>query len=205
MQWSNDARNSQQNVQQDVYADLKTSYSGDSYQDTQEFSLAGIQQKLGALTAVEEPEVNNSADIQPTTQTMTMSYNRNYSEEKVVGKSRLTTKSKVLIASYAIVVLALVIAVTLCSVSVGSTFGAATQLSIDYSQATAQLVQLTEEVQTEDYQALIERATELGYIDASSSNTLEYTELETRPAQNFEVQTNWFDSLCDWLSNVFGG
>ena len=89
--------------------------------------------------------------------------------------------------------------------SVSGSFVAASALNAEYTEVATKVAELTEQVNAEDYALLVEKATNLGYIDASKSNTQTYTEIETRPAQNFNVQTNWFDSLCDWLSGVFGG
>lgn len=206
MQWKNSGYNPTE-VQQDVYADVNTSYSDSRFgQDNQEFSLSSIQERLGILNNVEDVDTSNtSTDAMPSQQTLNMSYMREYAEENVRAKSKLGTKSKVAIASYAIVVLALVIAVTLCAVSVSGSFATVTALNSTYSEVTDQLAQLEEQISKEDYQGLMDRAAELGYIEASRANTMEYTGLETRPAQNFTVESNWFDSLCDWLSNVFGG
>ena len=102
-------------------------------------------------------------------------------------------------------VLALVLAVTLCSVSVAGSFQATTQLKAELGAVSTQLEQLREQLSVEDYEALSQKAESLGYYYPTGSNTQTYTELETRPAQNFDIQTNWFDSLCDWISSVFGG
>ena len=206
MQWTRDTGYQQTEMQaNDVYSDVKTSYSANHFNtDTQqEFSLSSIQERLGQLSPVEDAEVAATADVMPSSQTLNMSYSRNYSEQTRVA-SKLNTKSKVMIASYAIVVLALIIAVTLCSVSVGGSFVAATTLNAEYTEVVNKVAELAEQVNAEDA-ILAEKATELGYIEASKSNTQKYTEIETRPAQNFNVQTNWFDSLCDWLSGAFGG
>lgn len=208
MQWTRDTSYQQTEMQaNDVYSDVKTSYSANHFNtDTQqEFSLSSIQERLGQLSPIEDADITvATADVMPSSQTLNMSYSRNYSEQTRVA-SKLSTKSKVLIASYAIVVLALIIGVTLCSVSVGGSFVAATTLNAEYAEVANRVAELTEQVNAEDYAALVERAAKLGYIDASTSNTQTYTEIETRPAQNFNVQTNWFDSLCDWLSGAFGG
>ena len=110
-----------------------------------------------------------------------------------------------MIASYAIIVLGLILAVTLCGVSVSGSFAATTALSTEYTEVADRVAQLTEQIQVEDYASMADKAAQLGYIDASESNSQTYTEIETRPAQNFNIQTNWFDSLCDWLSGAFGG
>ena len=207
MQWTNDRY--QQEVQQDVYADVRTPYAStpfvQSNQDTQEFSLSSIQQKLGELSTVEETDVRSaSADLMPSSQTLNMSYQREYAAETTRASARLSTKAKVMIASYAVVVLALILAVSLCAVSVTNVFGSAAILNTQYTEASADIQELASQIQAEDYAELERRAQELGYTSASSSNTMSYTELETRPAQNFQVESNWFDSLCDWLCKIFG-
>ena len=207
MQWTNSQL--QQQSQQDVYAGVKTSYSTNfvqDSQDTQEFSLSSIQERLGAWNTVEVQEDVTSADLRPSEQTLKMSYQREYAATRSAKTAtRLNTKTKIAIASYAVVVLALIIAVTLCSVYVTGAFGAAATLNTEYVEASAVLEGLVAQTQEEDFAQLAERAAQLGYIDAANSNTMEYTELETRPAQNFQVKSNWFDSLCDWLCGIFGG
>lgn len=206
MQWTHDTNYQSNEAQADVYSDVKTSYSADRFsQDNQEFSLSSIQEKLGALSAVENADAAiASTDVMPSTQTLNMSYARNYSEQTQVA-SKLNVKTKVMIASYAIIVLGLILAVTLCGVSVSGSFAAATALSTEYTEVADRVAQLTEQIQVEDYASMADKAAQLGYIDASESNSQTYTEIETRPAQNFNIQTNWFDSLCDWLSGAFGG
>ncbi|MCX4287365.1 MAG: hypothetical protein OSJ68_08815, partial [Clostridia bacterium] len=141
-----------------------------------------------------------SSDVMPSVQTLNMSYNRQYAEQTKTSSSKLSAKAKVMIVGYTMVVLALILAVTLCSVSVSGSFVATSALNSEYTEISTNVANLAEQLQAEDYAALAEKAAQLGYIDASKSNTQTYTEIETRPAQNFNVQTNWFDSLCDWLS-----
>ena len=207
MQWNRESK--YQQPQEDVYAGVKTAFSGNGVaeQDNQEFSLQTIQEKLGAFVAVDEQEVvsSSSPDVMPSNQTIKMSYQREYASNRARALSRLTTRQKVMVASYVIVVLALIIGISLCSVFVNRAFGSALALDGDYVDVSSQLAQLNEQIGAEDYDALMQRATELGYTDANAASTRRYTEVETRPAQNFDVETNWFDSLCDWLCNAFGG
>ena len=208
MQWNRENKYSQ--PQEDVYADVKTAFSGSGYTDgdSQEFSLETIQRKLGAFYGTEEQDVvtvSSSPDLMPSTQTIKMSYEREYEMGKTRIASKLTTKQKVVIASYAIVVLALIIGISLCSVYVSGVFGSAIALDASYSELASQVTELNEQLGVEDYEDLMKKSDELGYTDSSLANTKKYTEVETRPAQNFEVESNWFDSLCDWLCNAFGG
>ena len=206
MQWN---REKYQQPQQDVYADVKTAFSGNTVeqQDNQEFSLQTIQEKLGAFVEADEQEVvaASSPDLMPSNQTIKMSYQHQYSSSRARALAKLTTKQKAMIASYAIVVLALIIGISLCSVYVNGAFSTALALDNSYGEVSSQLAQLNEQIGAEDREALMQKATELGYTDSSLANTKRYTEVETRPAQNFEVSSNWFDSLCDWLCNAFGG
>lgn len=207
MQWTNSSNYTNTDIQTDVYSDVKTSYSADRFnQENQEFSLSSIQEKLGSLSAIDEMDVSSvSSDVMPSVQTLNMSYNRQYAEQTKTSSSKLSAKAKVMIVGYTMVVLALILAVTLCSVSVNGSFVATSALNSEYTEISTNVANLAEQLQAEDYAALAEKAAQLGYIDASKSNTQTYTEIETRPAQNFNVQTNWFDSLCDWLSGAFGG
>ena len=207
MQWNRESK--YQQPQEDVYAGVKTAFSGNGVveQENQEFSLQTIQEKLGAFVATDDQEVSSAStpDLMPSNQTIKMSYQREYSSSRARALSKLTTKQKVMIASYAIVVLALIIGISLCSVYVNKVFDSALALDVDYSNVSSQLAELNVKINAEDYDSLMQRANELGYTEADKANTKRYTEVETRPAQNFEVESNWFDSLCDWLCNAFGG
>lgn len=190
----------------DVYSDLSTSYSATyAVPDTQEFTLDSISKKLGAIAPAEDnTAVQANADIMPSSQTQQMSYQRHYQSNTATAK-KVSTKAKVACVSYVAVVLLLVLGITLTAVAVSGVFGETLQISANYAEVADKVAALDEQLAQEDYGALAERAEELGYIDASESNTQMYTEVETRPAQNFNIETNWFDSLCDWLSGAFGG
>ena len=208
MQWNKE--NKYQQPQQDVYADVKTAFSGNGYaeQDNQEFSLDTIREKLGEFYGAEEQTVTaaSSPDLMPSNQTIRMSYQREYANGRTRALSKLSTKQKVMIASYAIVVLALIIGISLCSVYVNGAFGTALALNGQYVDVSNHLADvMNEQIEVADNDKMTERAATLGYTDSSYANTKRYTEVETRPAQNFDVPTNWFDSLCDWLCNAFGG
>ena len=101
--------------------------------------------------------------------------------------------------------LALVLGVVFASVAVNGAFSANVALTQSYQGALESISALETELSVEDAKMLAERAAELGYVNANESNTQTYTKVETRPAQNFNIKTNWFDSLCDWLSGAFGG
>ena len=189
-------------VTTDVYAGVNTSPLFNTFADTQEFSLSSIQQKLGDMTQTSGEIATVAPDLMPSSQTINMSYARNYAPAQVAVKA--SSKTKALVISYVAVVLMLVLAVTLVGVSVGTSFTNAIAVESAYSELTTQLAEITQVASQEDYAELMSKAQQLGYVDASASNTLTYTEVETRPAQNIVVETNWFDSLCDWLCGVFG-
>ena len=173
--------------------------------DNSEFSLASIQERLGNFNATDERGIAG-ADVMPSQSTLNMTYQRDYGAETAT-RSKVSTKTKVIAISYVAVVLCLVLAVTLTAVSVGGTFGAFANLNEAYDAALSQATTLDKSLENAqaDSEALFERATQLGYVDSAEANTHFYQRLETRPAQNFQIESNWFDSLCDWLNGVFGG
>ena len=189
----------------DVYAGVNTSPLFNNFADTadtQEFSISAIQQKLGDIAQTTGEMATSTPDLMPSAQTINMSYARNYAPEQTMAKT--SSKTTALVISYVAVVLMLVLAVTLCGVSVGGSFASAVAAQSAYSELQTELAEVTQVASQEDYTELMNKAQQLGYVDASASNTLAYTQVETRPAQNTSVQTNWFDSLCDWLCGVFG-
>lgn len=203
MQWSNGLFPQTQNPY-GASTEMPPVSEAQTLGENQEFSLASIQERLGSFTATDDREVQGSADIMPSTQTLNMSYQREYSSYSEKAVTKTNTKTKVLVTSYVVVVLALVLAVTLCAVNVTGAFSSAVVLDQQYADAVSTADQLGALTQVENYSEMVEKATNLGFVDVSASNTQTYTGLATRPAQNFAVESNWFDSLCDWLCNIIG-
>lgn len=191
----------------DVYSGLNTPYSATQVAtDNQEFSLKQVQEKLGIFSGVEENTVNADANVDVMPSQLTMNNKRYYESGATAVAGKLNTKTKVAVVCYVAAVLVLILGIALASVSVSGVFAEAVQLTANYEDVLQDVEALNQQLATEDYVALTARAAELGYIDASqvNNNTCTYTEVETRPAQNFNIESNWFDSLCDWLCNVFG-
>ncbi len=191
-----------------VYADVNNfSATTNSISTEDQQMLENIQRKLGVYTQNSFVDVDESSDLKPSQTTLTMSYKRDYvqANPKTASQSKLSTKSKVAIASYVAVVLVLVLAVALCSATINGSFVAVVNGKEAYNQISDEVANLQEQVNTENYDELYQKALEMGFVEADSTNSYQYNQLETRPAQNFDVQTNWFDKVCDWLSGVFGG
>ena len=203
MQWSNGLFPQSQNTY-GASTEMPPVSDAQILGENQEFSLASIQERLGSFTATEEREIQGSSDIMPSSQTLNMSYQREYANYSEKTVSKTSTKTKVLVASYVVVVLALVLAVSLCAVNVSGAFSSAIVLDQQYAQAVETANQLEALTQVENYSEMVQKATNLGFVDVSASTTQSYTGLATRPAQNFAVESNWFDSLCDWLCNIIG-
>ena len=193
----------------DVYGDVSnlsaTTNATISTEDQQ--MLDAIQRKLGVYTQSSYVDVDESSDVKPSQSTLTMTYKRDYAQAShgVASQAKLNTKSKVAIASYVAVVLVLVLAVALCAASINGSFTAVLQGQDAYNQVSGEVANLQDKVNNENYDELYQKALEMGFVEADSTNSYQYTKLETRPAQNFAVETNWFDQVCNWLSGVFGG
>lgn len=202
--------NSEKNyTNNDVYSDLNTSYSATYLApDTQEFSLQSVQEKLGSFSQLEDSAGTGTlnADTMPSQQTLTMNYQREYQQGSVATTNgKVSTRTKVVAVSYVAVVLALVLGIVFASLAVNGLFAENVALSESYNAALESIAAIDAQLAVEDTRLLAEKAAELGYVDANEVQTQTYTRLETRPAQNFAIESNWFDSLCDWLSNAFGG
>lgn len=192
----------------DVYSGLNTPYSATQVAtESQEFSLKQVQEKLGIFSGVEDTVVNTDSSVDVMPSQLTMNNKRYYESNATAVAGKMNTKTKVAIVCYVAAVLVLVLGIALASVSVSGVFAETIKLTADYESVLQDVEALNEQLAVEDYVVLAERAAQLGYIDASqvNNNTCTYTEVETRPAQNFNIESNWFDSLCDWLCNVFGG
>lgn len=184
-----------------------SSYATQTVAEDENAQLLDIQRKLGSFSStVVEEQPTTSADIMPSASTMNLSYDRQYAVGSTVSTAVvLNTKVKVAIASYVIVALVLIALIAVCSVSVSSSFGLIASQEVAYTEALAELGVLEAAVASVSYEEMLANAEALGYSAVDSSNSLSYTTLETRPAQNYDVSTNWFDSLCDWVSGAFGG
>ncbi|MBR2974825.1 MAG: hypothetical protein IKC47_03690 [Clostridia bacterium] len=191
----------------DVYADVNNVSAANTISTEDQQMLDAIQRKLGVYTQSSYVDVDESSDVKPSQSTLTMTYKRDYAKasHSTAAQSKLNTKSKVAIASYVAVVLVLVVAVALCAATINGSFEAVVQGQDAYNQVNGEIANLQDKVNTENYDELYQKALEMGFVEADANNSYQYTKLETRPAQNFVVETNWFDQVCNWLSGVFGG
>ncbi|MEG1706172.1 MAG: hypothetical protein RR291_01585, partial [Clostridia bacterium] len=68
----------------------------------------------------------------------------------------------------------------------------------------AELKEFQEQLVNVDTATLLKKAEELGFTEANNSNTKRYDILSTRPAQNSVAESNWFNDLCNWVSDLLG-
>lgn len=191
----------------DVFADIKPSTRTNTVDTDEAEMLASISAKLGASAPVINTAVEYNEDLMPSQSTMNYTFHRQYeANSSVAAKMSVDTKTKVAIASYVAVVLVLILGITLCSLAVTSAFASISTLNGDLALANESLATLDGALlASQDYQTLLNRANELGFVSITGDNSFSYDVLQTRPPQNIVVNSNWFDSLCDWFSGVFGG
>lgn len=126
--------------------------------------------------------------------------------EAVVKTQKLTSKqAKIAFSAFAVVVLALVIVIALAATSVSASFVSALSLEATSVQKALAVESLAEQLSVEDEGQILALAEILGYTLPNSSNTIEYKSPQLREPQSFNVESNWFDKLCDFLSTMFGG
>ena len=61
------------------------------------------------------------------------------------------------------------------------------------------------ELTEEQLKTLIASSLSGNYQDITSNGFADVTMLETTSGTTYEIETNWFDELCGFLSSVFGG
>ncbi len=177
---------------EDVYSDIENPYASSTSTGTlsdADLDILAIQKKYNQQTS--------EATQQQTT-------NKVQVKETAVAKTAVSTKTKVAIVAYIAVVLLAIIGISFCGVAVSGAFKSMAALESEYATVSGDLAELEALINADNYEELAKRAEELGFIDANDATSHTYELLETRPAQNFKIETNWFDQLCDWLSGVFG-
>lgn len=179
---------------EDVYSDIENPYASSTSTGTfsdADLDILAIQKKYNS-------QQTSEAEVQQT------AGNTNV-KETAGAKTVISSKTKVAIVAYIAVVLAAIIGISFCGVAVSGAFSSMAALEGEYATVSGDLAELEALINADNYEKLAERAEELGFIDANDATSHTYELLETRPAQNFKIETNWFDQLCDWLSGVFGG
>ena len=178
---------------------------------TTELSLDEIQKRLFGATAdletdlVEEEATTENPDLLPSKRTIRASYEKSY-EPTAPAKFALTKKVKVGLISYAAVVLCLIIGVAICSFLISGAFAQVGELQAEYFAKQEVISALESQIaEATDAETIIQAGLAMGFTEINNSNSYSYELLETRPAQTFQIETNWFDNFCDWLSQIFGG
>lgn len=79
-------------------------------------------------------------------------------------------------------------------------------LQEDVAVAEAQFNSLSNnELTEEQLKQLIQSSLQGNYGDIATNGFINVSTLETTNAETFELETNWFDEFCTFLSNIFGG
>lgn len=167
------------------------------------FDSNTIARSVMGNTAVNDQRVVSLPPINSATSTRLLNMSKNTTQEKLM----FSTKAKIVVSAYVAVVLLLVmsIALTIGAMNVLGTEIAA--LNADLGAKIAVVTALEEAVAAlEDDIRIGDIASgELGLNKPNDSNTMYYSTPKTRAAQNYNVNRNWFDKLCDWLGGIVGG
>ncbi len=133
-------------------------------------------------------------------------YTQEKQKEVVTYTSSLSkTRQKVAAASYVAIVLVLAIAIILTAGSVSGLYVNAASLEEAYATNKVLVDTLATELATVNEAEIIASAESLGYSLANTNNTVTYSVPKMRDTQMFNIESNWFDKLCDGISNILGG
>ena len=117
-------------------------------------------------------------------------------------KAKLNARGKIVVVTYALVValLGFLLIYNAFSMAAVTASIAATEIMISEEQATIE--ELTTQLNNLNNPDLImERVAASGFVPT----TTESSGIETPVGESisYEVQTNWFDKICDFISNIF--
>ena len=190
----------------------------DGYKPAENYlSRNEIAQKLYGQNYTEEigreqSDANDYSDpdLMPSRETMQITRSASYyrpqmTETKSAVRSKYTTRSKILIASYAAVLLALALIITLTTVSIASLFSDVNRLEVQLNNEIETVAMLDESIaEAGSAEVIIDKAASMGMTTAGSAGSFEIP--STKPASSgITAGGNWFDGFSDWVSDVFGG
>ncbi len=121
-----------------------------------------------------------------------------------VTKQKLDQRTKVILGVYLTIILLLSALVLATGILLSSAGSRVDDLEDELSQKTAAFNTLRGEIDVlSDESNIADRAVGGGMVAIESAK--EYDLLPLTDASTYPATTNWFDSVCDWLSGVFGG
>ncbi|MEG1527643.1 MAG: hypothetical protein RR248_02865 [Clostridia bacterium] len=211
-------RRTQTQTEVELPAGTNSYYQNQPISDNSEYNLEEITRKILGDSPVLPPEYDEVAKQQPgaapTVKTLgsvdeslidkSMFYTQN-SQVAIKTRSLTNVQLKIAISSFAVIVLALAIVIALIAVGVGNSFGRVVTLSGQTTNTNTTVSTLLEELSVVNEAEILQRAALLGYTEPNSNNTKDFSIPKLRPSIQYNVQSNWFDVLCDNLSRFFGG
>lgn len=191
-----------------------TVFGGSYFADTNKeiaVKLFGADVPVDEWKNLDESDTENftNPDLMPTGVTMEtrngVRVNRGQNLEKVqktyVSINRLTQKGKIALVAYTAVVLAMILVIALTAVAVNASLGNITAIQAEINKTVEEInsIYLDVEENADAY------AAELGLVSTENASTAYYNPLSTREEITYNISENWFDNLCEWVSNIFGG
>lgn len=119
-------------------------------------------------------------------------------------ESSSSVVSKALLAVYVLIVAVIVAVVIATGITISGMTASVSALEAELALKNAEIVTASAELKALDNSATVTgQATELGMKRPTSLTEIEL--LPTAEPITYEARTNWFDVLCDGLSDVMGG
>ncbi|MBR1971428.1 MAG: hypothetical protein IKA18_02530 [Clostridia bacterium] len=160
-----------------------------------------------------QTSVKYGAIIKPATKRLNVSdaYVEKAKSEKnltagVAPRDRVRFKNVAMICAYVLVVAALIAVIVLNSSAISSVSSMNAKLSSEITQLQAARVSAVEEIEALSSESRIAELaiTNLGLTEATAQ-TVEMTIPSYNPSVEAVKSTNWFDTFCDSINNMFRG
>ena len=167
-------------------------------------SSANIETYVSVSEAKRDEEVierifvpNQVVDTMPT-----VSKERKPVEQKEV--TAISMKNKIMLGVYLMVAIVLSVIVAATGIIIGNKSAELASIEGDISTATVVLGMQEEEIaQLMSQESILERAELNGMI--APENIVEVPLISMDASVGYQASTNFFDKVCDWVSQVFGG
>jgi len=119
-------------------------------------------------------------------------------------KQKMETKTKALLAIYMLVVIALAAIVIATGIAINAANSRVVALNNQIAASNEKIIEQNANLEILDSENYIKgSAYENGMVEAQ--NPIEIELLPVEEATSYQSSTNWFDKICDFLSNIFGG
>jgi hypothetical protein len=184
----------------------RLSYEG-SYQDTVEYYERLLDGRAAYQTEVAPNAPTPYAPVASASSADRYEREQRRARGEIQGHISLNAQSKIAVAAYIALILTMLIVALITASSIAALSGREAALENELAASQAELSLLDDQSLTLGEDASVyAKASELGMYAPYTGAGLRIVSVPSMKTQNeYPIKSNWFNSFCAWLSNLFGG